>query len=364
MKNKTFIIAEIGVNHNGSLEKSYQLIDAMNSAGADAVKFQSWVPEKLASEEVSKANYQKANDGDNGSQLDMLKKLELKREYHAPLKEYAETKGLSFLSSVFDFDDSKFLSNLGCNIVKIGSGEVTNIPLLYLTAQLNLDVILSTGMSSYEDINLALGTLAFGYSNIDNSKQPSLKTFEDSFQNKLYKKFCDKISLLQCTSDYPCLEKDVHLNVIDSYKDLYGLEVGFSDHTAGIHIPLAAVGKGATIIEKHVTLDRNLPGPDHKSSLEPEEFKIMCKQIRSVENALGEKNKFLTNPEKHTKSIVQKVIVASSNIQKGEKFNNNNIATLRTGSIGIEPKFYWQLIGKVANKDYSYHEIIDNSQLS
>lgn len=359
-QNRVFVIAEIGVNHNGCIEMAKRLIDGCAKAGADAVKFQTFAAKQLITPNASKAEYQIKNTEKNESQYEMVKKLELKPEMHFILKEYAEQKQLQFISTPFDLGSLKFLvDTLQLPIVKIASGEITNAPLLLKAAQSRKKIIVSTGMSTLGDIETALGVLAFGYREGKETQVPPSQTaFKDAYYSDEGQILLrQNVSILHCTTEYPAPFAEVNLRVIETLRQCFGLTVGYSDHTQGIAIPLAAVALGATIIEKHLTLDRNLPGPDHQASLEPNELAQMIIGIRQIEMALGKRLKKPANSELKNQAIVRKSIVAAQNIQKGELFTEQNITVKRPGD-GLSPFQLWELLGKRATKDYLVNELI------
>jgi len=332
--NKTLIIAEAGVNHNGDIEIAKRLIDAASNAGVDYVKFQTFKANKIVTKNAKRANYQDANTKNLDSQYDMLKKLELDEDTHHSLIKYCNEKSVKFLSTAFDLDSLEFLYNLGIRLAKVPSGEITNYPYLKKVAQLFPEVILSTGMSTMDDINKAVGVLLkFGI-------------------NK------DNLTILHCNTEYPTPMSDVNLKGMLHIQNEFGVKVGYSDHTLGIEVPIAAVALGAIVIEKHFTLDRNLPGPDHKASLEPNELKLMVKSIRNIEKAIsGSKIKEPSKSELKNKQIIRKSIVAIKPIIKGEVFNNKNIGVKRPGT-GISPMNWESVIGQVAEKNFQQDELI------
>lgn len=325
---KTFIIAEVGVNHNGSFELAKKLIDKGEEAGVDCVKFQTFKSENLVSSFAKMAEYQKENLGKDDNQYAMLKQLELSFSDFKLLKEYSEEKGIMFLSTPFDLESADFLNNLGMQIFKIPSGEITNLPYLRKINSFGEKVILSTGMANLDEIQAALDVL----------------------------KDC-KVSLLHCTTEYPCPYDSVNMNAMLTLKQNFGLEVGYSDHTQGIEVPIMAVAMGAKIIEKHFTLDKNMEGPDHKASLEPDELKAMVMAIRNVEKAFGNGVKKPQEAEKKNIAIARKSIVARCNIKKGETFTEENLTTKRPGN-GISPMRWDEIIGTVAVKDFKEDELI------
>ena len=353
--NKTYIIAEAGVNHNGSLTMAKQMIDVAAQAGADAVKFQTFKAEQLVSKSAPKAQYQKIATDESESQFEMLKKLELNKEMHQELSAYCSLKNIEFLSTPFDIESVDLLINY-CNIsiIKIPSGEITNAPLLLKIAQTNRPVILSTGMSTLGEIEMALGVLAFGYLNIN--EKPSLTQFQEAYYSEVGQGILrEKVILLHCTTEYPAPIHEVNLKTLETLRTAFDLPVGFSDHTEGIAIPLAAVARGAMLIEKHFTLDRNLPGPDHKASLEPQELQQMIQGIRQIEQALGSTVKMPTSAEQKNKEIARKSLVVAKDIAEGDFFSKDNLTIKRPGD-GLSPIYYWEWLGKRADKNYKEDE--------
>ncbi len=362
-KHSTYIIAEAGVNHNGSVERAVLMIDAAVQAGADAVKFQCFVPELLVTSDTPQAAYQKRNlnsqDLQTSSQLHMLRELTLSNDEHQQLVVYCAQQGIDYLSSPFDMQSLRFLCNdINLPRIKFGSGEITNGPLLLEAAENEKHVILSTGMSTLEEVQSALGVLAFGYTR-ERCEQPSLAAFVKAFKSEVGQQALrDYVTLLHCTSAYPCPYTEINLRAMDTLAACFKLAVGFSDHSPGIEIPIAAVAKGACMIEKHFTLDRNLPGPDHKASLEPSELNAMVQAIRHVEQALGSGEKIPTISELDTKSVARKHLVAAKPIKAGERFSEDNITAKRVTS-GISPMQHWDLLGLTAHKDYQPDESIE-----
>lgn len=328
---KVFIIAEAGVNHNGDMETAKKLIDAAADAGVDAVKFQTFKAEKMVCKTAEKAAYQLETTNKSESQYDMLKKLELTEQMHKELIKYCNMKNIMFLSTPFDIESIKMLVGLGLQIFKIPSGEITNLPYLREMAKQQKKVILSTGMSSMNEVSDAVKVLR------DNGT--------------------DDITLLHCNSQYPTPVSDVNLMAMVKMRGLFGIPTGYSDHTQGIEIPIAAVALGASVIEKHFTLDKNMEGPDHKASLEPHEIKQMVEGIRKIELALGNGIKKVTESEKSNAGIVRKSIVAAVNIKKGEKFTEKNLTTKRPGT-GVSPMKWDEIIGTTADRDYQADEMI------
>jgi N,N'-diacetyllegionaminate synthase len=327
MKKKIFIIAEAGVNHNGSIKLAKKMVDKASQAGADAIKFQTFKAERVISKFAPKAGYQKKNTRKSESQLEMVRNLELSLYAHKELINYCHKKGILFLSSPFDLESIDLLNRLGLKIFKVPSGEITNLPYLRKIGSLKKKIILSTGMSNLKEINKALGILIKAGTNKEN------------------------ITVLHCNTEYPTPMKDVNLKAMLTIKKALGVKVGYSDHTLGIEIPVAAVALGAEVIEKHFTLDKNMAGPDHKASLEPDEFKEMVKAIRNIESALGSGIKKASPSELKNRVVVRKSIVAIKDIKKGELFREGNISVKRPAS-GISPILWDKVMGKVAKKNF------------
>ena len=328
------IIAEAGVNHNGSMEIAKQLVDAAVEAGVDIIKFQTFKAEKLVSKATKQAEYQKKNIGDgNDSQYEMLKKLELSEKDHEELMTYCKEKGIRFWSTAFDSESMDYLHSLGLGLWKIPSGEITNYPFIRKIASYGEDVIMSTGMCEMMDIQNAMDVL---------------------FRYGIRK---EQITLLHCNTQYPTPYQDVNLNAMVSIKHEFDIPVGYSDHTSGIEVPIAAVALGAKVIEKHCTIDRNLPGPDHKASLEPHELKAMVSAIRHIEQALGDGIKRVSDSEKANISVARKSIVAACPIKKGEPLTEENLTVKRPGT-GLSPMLWDQVLGTFAIKDYEEEDLI------
>lgn len=332
----TIIIAEAGVNHNGSMETAKRLIDAAAMAGVDYVKFQSFKADKLVCKSAKKADYQKLNLKDNNdSQFEMLKKLELSEEDHLELIDYCNKNGIKFLSTGFDTDSIDFLDQLDMPFFKIPSGEITNKPFLQHIARKGKPVIISTGMADITEIKDALEVL---------TNEGVAKT---------------NITVLHCNTEYPTPMKDVNLKAMLHIQKEFDVNIGYSDHTLGIEVPIAAVALGATVIEKHFTLDRNLPGPDHPASLEPDELKAMVQAIRNIELALsGSGKKELSNSEKKNVNVARKSIVAAKLINKGDFFTAENLTMKRPGN-GISPMQWDNIIGKKATRDFNKDDLIE-----
>lgn len=329
---KVFIIAEAGVNHNGDIEVAKRLIDEAAKAKVDAIKFQSFKAAHLVTPTARKADYQEVNTMEQESQYEMLKKLELSKEMHMELITYCKEKDILFLSTPFDIESIHLLNQLGMDIFKIPSGEITNLPYLKEIGKLKKQVILSTGMSNLEEIQSAIQVLK-----------------EEGTQD---------ITVLHCNTEYPTPMRDVNLRAMVKIKEALNIKVGYSDHTLGIEVSIAAVAMGAGVIEKHFTLDKNMRGPDHKASLEPLELQQMVKCIRNIECALGSSQKVPSPSEMKNIEIARKSIVAKRNIKKGEIYTEENLTTKRPGS-GISPMKWNEIIGKEALKDYKENELIE-----
>lgn len=331
MTNKVYIIAEAGVNHNGSLQLAYELCDKAKDSGVDAVKFQTWVTERIICKDTKMADYQKENLGVDDSQFDMLKKLELTYEDFAKIKEYCDRIGIEFLSTGDTEDDINYLVGIGMDKIKLGSGDVTNIPFLRFIGGLKLPVIISTGMCNLSDVAIAYDVLR--------------------------EAGAEDITVLHCTTNYPCPMDEVNLAAMNTIKEAFKCKVGYSDHTMGVEVPIAAVALGAQIIEKHFTLDRNMDGPDHKASLEPAELKDMVHKIRNIEKALGDGIKRPNASERSISKVVLKSIVANQTIKKGEKLTEDKLTVKRT-NVGISVSNWDLIIGTHAIKDYNIDEPI------
>lgn len=329
---KVLIIAEAGVNHNGDMGLAKKMVDVAKEAGVDYVKFQTFVPEKLVSKNAQKAEYQKQTTGENESQLQMLRKLALDHQDFVELKEYCEQLGIGFISTPFDLESLEFLETLDMNFWKVPSGEITNLPYLEAIGRTGRRVILSSGMSTIDEINAAV--------------------------NVLERAGSDEISLLHCNTQYPTPYEDVNLRAMHTIAEATGMKVGYSDHTLGIEVPIAAVAMGAMIIEKHFTLDKNMEGPDHKASLEPQELKAMVAGIRHIEMACGSAEKKASDSETANKGIARKSIVAKRDIKEGEVLSVDNITTKRPGT-GISPMKWYEVLGTTAIRDFQEDELIE-----
>ncbi|MGH1371927.1 MAG: N-acetylneuraminate synthase [Cellvibrionaceae bacterium] len=350
------IIAEAGVNHNGSITMAKKLVDAAEEAGADFVKFQTFKAEKLASSVAQKATYQKTDD-DSLSQLQMLKALELSDEMHHQLRDYCASKKVSFLSTAFEQESLEYLDKrLNLTLHKIPSGEITNGPLLVEFGRTKKPLVLSTGMASLEEVELALMAIGWGMTqpqppnNIDDIRENwSLPSVKDQVKRQ--------VTLLHCTSQYPAPMEDVNLKAMTTLGQVYGTRVGYSDHTQGIEVAIAATALGAKVIEKHFTLDRTLEGPDHKASLEPDELTAMVSSIRHIESALGDGIKQPRESETNTIAVARKSLVAATPISAGEVFCVENV-TVKRPSTGRSPMEYWSTLGSIAQRDYQPDEVI------
>lgn len=355
---KTLIIAEAGVNHNGSDELAFSLVDAAYQAGADIVKFQTFKAKNLVTEGAQQAEYQITNSGRKESQYSMLKRLELSYETHHKLVKYCNDLGIEFLSTAFDSESLSFLVNdLGITRLKLPSGEITNAPLVLEHARTGCDLIVSTGMATLSEIEQVLSVIAFGYINPEsNPTDEALQTAYFSEQGKQLLK--EKVTLLHCTTEYPAPFNDINLNAMDSMKNAFKLEVGYSDHSTGIIVPIAAVAKGSVLIEKHFTVDKTLPGPDHKASLDPQELKAMVDGIRTVEKVIGDGIKGPRPSEVKNKGVARKSLVAANTITAGELFSKENLAVKRPGN-GLSPLKYWSYLNKPSVKSYTAGDLID-----
>jgi N-acetylneuraminate synthase len=356
MTEPVFIIAEAGVNHNGDLTLARELVDRAAEAGANAVKFQTFDAKKLASRTAPKAVYQKQTTEAAESQLDMLRKLELPREWHHELRERALTRGIDFLSTAFDPDSLDFLESLGMPFYKVPSGEISNGPLLWKFARQRKPLVVSTGMATLSEVELALAVIAHGF-NVDHEP----RNLDDIWQGWSR---CDwrhslqgRVTLLHCTSQYPTRMEEVNLAAMDTLKHAFGLRVGYSDHTEGVLVPVAAVARGAVLIEKHFTLDRALPGPDHRASLEPEELTRMVRGIRAIELALGDGAKIPQASEWDTRTAARQQVVVTRDVHAGETFERADLSTARSGH-GLPPTALWGLVGTPATRDYRGGETV------
>lgn len=354
-----FVIAEAGVNHNGSLGMAKELIEAAARAGADAVKFQTFKATEIVSRFAPKAAYQQRNTDETESQLEMIRKLELSIEDHQVLIEHARQNGIEFLSTPFDVGSLALLvDDLGLRTIKIPSGEITNAPFLVKIAATGCRIILSTGMSTLGDVESALSMLAYG-ALAPVGQPPGRAAFEAAYMSPSGQALLrERVVLLHCSTEYPAQVADVNLKAMDVMAQAFGLPVGYSDHTEGVHISVAAVARGAHLIEKHFTLDKKLPGPDHKASLEPDELSAMIRAIRDIELALGDGVKRPSVTELKNRDVVRKSLVAARPIAVGELFSEENLTCKRPGT-GVLPMAYWKKIGTAASRDYGADELIE-----
>lgn len=357
----TLIIAEAGVNHNGSVDMALQLVDVAAAAGADVVKFQTFKSTSVISGSAPKADYQITNTGQTESQLEMVRKLELSPAAHRQIFARCSERGIRFLSTPFDEDSAHFLvGELGMPIVKVPSGEITNAPLLLAIARLGKPLIVSTGMSTLGEVEIALGIIAFGF--LARTEAPCEAAFRDAFASDDGRALlAQRVSLLHCTTEYPAPFEHVNLRAMDTLRAAFGLPTGFSDHTPGIAAPLAAVARGASIIEKHFTLDRNLPGPDHVASVDPAELTAMVVGIRQVEAALGSAHKGPSAVEWGNRDIARRSLVAARDVSAGERWTTENLTSKRPGG-GMSPLRYWEMLGKQAARDYRADEMLAPEQ--
>lgn len=329
---RTLIIAEAGVNHNGRLDLALKMVDEAKRAGADIVKFQTAIPERVISRYADKAEYQKETTGNEESQLEMCRRIHLKLSDYDIIKEYCEEVGIEFLSTPFDLESIDYLEKLGMKLWKIPSGEITNLPYLIKIAKTGKPLIMSTGMAELKEVEEAVNVLKEGGAG--------------------------EITLLHCTTEYPAPFDSINLKAMNTLREKFGTKVGYSDHTTGIEVVVAAVSLGATVIEKHFTLNRNLEGPDHKASLEPEELEVMVNKIRIIEKALGDGIKRAAEAEKKNIAIARKSIVAAKDIKKGEILSEDNITTKRPGN-GISPMQWFEVLGTEAIRDFGEDELIE-----
>lgn len=353
---KTFIIAEAGVNHNGSVSMAIELIDVAAAAKADAVKFQSFSAARLVTRQAPKAEYQSRTTDAQESQFEMIRKLELSEADYDALIAHARSKGIEFLSTPFDGESLELLTGrFGLTTIKVSSGDITNAPFLLEIARKSQNVIISTGMCTLAEIEAALGVLAFGFTML-RDQIPASGDFEAAYASQAGQAALrERVSILHCTTEYPAPVDEVNLRAVDTMMSAFGLRAGYSDHTRGIHIPIAAVARGATIIEKHFTLDRSLPGPDHRASLEPDELREMVSTIRDVERSLGDGVKRPTVSEWKNRPIARKSLVAEMATEAGAPLV---LVCKRPGS-GVSPYEYWLRVGRPANRAYDADELLD-----
>lgn len=354
----TLIIAEAGVNHNGDEKLAFKLVDAAHKAGADIVKFQTFKAKSLVTEDAVQAEYQVTNTQKQESQLAMLSRLELSYDVHHQLVAHCQHLGIEFLSTAFDSESLDFLVNhLGLKRLKIPSGEITNAPLVLEHARTGCDLIVSTGMATLAEVEAVLGVIAFGYT-ANKNVAPSEMAFQQAYASENGQQVLkDKVTILHCTTEYPAPMGEINLRAMDTLGQAFELPAGYSDHSEGITIPIAAVARGAVLIEKHFTLDKNMEGPDHKASLEPQELAAMVQAIRQVDIALGTGVKTPTVSEVKNKSVARKSLVAAQPIKAGERFTTDNLTIKRPGS-GMSPYKLWDLLEKPANKTYQVGDLI------
>lgn len=353
---RTLVIAEAGVNHDGSLARALELVDAAADSGADIVKFQSFKAQSLVTAGARKADYQVANTGDDGGQLEMLRRLELSADDHHALVARCKAGGIRFLSTAFDAESLSFLGTLDMPAVKIPSGDITHAPLILQAARLGLPLIVSSGMSTLADIEAALGVIAFALTR--EGPPRGRADFEAAFTAATAQALLrERVTLLHCVTEYPAPPASVNLRAMETMARAFGLPVGYSDHTLGTEVSIAAVALGATVIEKHFTLDRALPGPDHAASLEPAELGAMVRAIRNVEQALGRSMKAPAAAEIGNRAVARRSIVAARRIARGEVLTFDALAFKRPAS-GLAPLACWDLIGRTASRDYEADEVI------
>lgn len=352
-----FVIAEAGVNHNGSIEQAFELVDVAAEAGVDAVKFQTFRADALASVSAPKAAYQTETTDAAETQVDMLRALELSEEQHHAIVSHCDERGIQFLSTPFDIQSARFLVRaFDVSRLKVPSGEITNGPLLLAVARLGRPVILSTGMSTLGEVEDALSVLAYGFT--EDHSSPTKEALQQAFASEEGQKALhEKVTVLHCVTEYPAPVETVNLRVMDTLASAFSLPVGLSDHTMGTAVPIAAVARGATTIEKHFTLDRSMEGPDHRASLEPDELHEMIKGIRAVEKALGHSTKAPTGPEWENRTAARKSLVATAPVQNGESFTAKNIGAKRPGD-GMSPMNYWSYLNTESQHTYKEGEQI------
>jgi N-acetylneuraminate synthase len=357
MTERVFVIAEAGVNHNGDLETALQLVDVAADAGADAVKFQTFRADRLATVKAAKAQYQVANMKEEGSQLEMLRRLELSPAHHEALVERCRTRGIRFMSTAFDSESLTYLATLGMPAVKIPSGDVTAGPLLLQAARLRMPIILSSGMSTLAELEAALGVLAFG---LTQDHVPSGRSeLEAAYRSEAGQSALHShVTVLHCVTQYPAAPASVNLRAMDTMASAFRLRVGYSDHTLGTEVSLAAVARGASLIEKHFTLSRALPGPDHAASLEPAELKGLVSGIRNIEVALGSRLKAPADTELPNKPLARRSLVAARPIRRGEVLTAEAMTAKRPGD-GLSPMEFWDLLGRPASRDFAVDEPIE-----
>jgi N-acetylneuraminate synthase len=352
-----YVIAEAGVNHNGQRDLAFALVDAAAQAGADAVKFQTFDATKLAAQSAPKAAYQKNVTDQQESQLDMLRKLELSREWHAELQAHARASGIEFLSTAFDPDSLDFLVELGMPLFKVPSGELTNAPLLWRFARTGKPLVISTGMATLSEVEQGLAVVAHAFNAADEPRDMD-EVWRGWSQPIWRQSLQSRVTLLHCTSQYPTPMSEVNLRAMDTLAEAFHLPVGYSDHTEGILIPVAAVARGARLIEKHFTLDRTLPGPDHQASLEPAQLSQMVREIRALSLALGDGAKAPQASEWDTRRAARQQVVAARAILAGAVFARDDLGTARCGGGRLASEL-WELVGQAATRGYAAGEVIE-----
>ena len=356
--NKVYIIAEAGVNHNGRMDFAFELIEAAKETGADAIKFQIFTAANLVCKNLQTVNYQRENTGGLENQYEMLKNLELSFEQINELKSFAEKKKIDFVASPFDLKSLQFLIDIDIKFLKIASGEIINSPLLWSAGKSGKDLVISTGMATAYEVETCLAIINHARS-VEKAPKRLSEIWENWNFGCLLNQIKKSVILLHCTSQYPTPVEHANLGAMKTLKNKFGLNVGYSDHTDGTEISVAAVSCGAKVIEKHLTLDRELEGPDHTASCEPDEFKRMVGQIRNIEVALGDGKIICSMPERDTAKKVRQKLVATNRIEKNELFTNNNLGTLRN-EVGVSAIYFWDIIGKKAKKSYDLGDIIIN----
>lgn len=356
----TFIIAEAGVNHNGSLVRALDMVDAAANSGADAIKFQTFSADRLVTRQAEKAAYQAERTGDGGKQYDMLKALELSAADFSLLAERCRTKGVEFMSTPFDEASLALLVRLGVGRLKFSSGDLTNAPLLLAGARTGLPIVLSTGMAVLDEVASALGVLAFGYTS---GNRPSPIAFAAAWATAAGKKaLVDKVTLLHCTTSYPTPAHQVNLLAMDTLAQAFKLAVGYSDHSEGIWASVAAAARGAVVVEKHFTLDRALTGPDHAASLDPGELALLVSAIRAVDATLGTAEKGPVEAEKVNMVVARKSLVALRAVPAGTLWTAEDVAAKRPGN-GVSPLYYWDVLGRPATRDYAADELLSSNEI-
>lgn len=355
-RNGVYVVAEAGVNHNGDLACALELVDRAADAGVDAVKFQTFDATKLASRKAPKAIYQEQTTGKLESQLDMLRKLEMPRIWHHELRNRAQARGIQFLSTAFDSDSLDFLESLDMPFFKIPSGELTNGPLLWKFARKRRPLVVSTGMATLSEVEQALGVIAHAF-NVDDEPRHVDEIWHGWSRSEWRLSLQGRVTLLHCTSQYPTPMYEVNLAAMDTLRLAFGLPVGYSDHTEGVLIPVAAVARGAVIIEKHFTLDRTMPGPDHRASLEPDELSNMVRDIRAISQALGDGVKSPQASEWDTRKAARQQVIVTRDLRAGHTFARADLSTSRSGR-GRPPTDLWGLVGSAAERDYEVGDIV------